>query len=228
MSVLTLVRHGQASFGAERYDRLSPLGERQAEHLREHFETIGQPPDRLIAGRPDRQQSTARILAGPRNIDITIDEAFDEYDAGTLLRLHAERHGTTITDLMGADGRIDPRRFQRRLETVGLAWIAGELADPTLERWSDFRARVARGLATAMDRADRGTRVIVCTSAGVIGAAVGELLGLGDREALKLSWSVHNSSMTQILFDDERRSLRCFNATPHLEHPKRRSLLTYR
>lgn len=228
MSVLTLVRHGQASFGAERYDRLSPLGERQAEHLRQHFEAIGHLPHRLIAGRLDRQQSTARILAGSRNVELVIDDAFDEYDAGTLLRLHAERHGTSIADLMGDEGRIDARRFQRRLETVGLAWVAGELAAPTLERWPEFRSRVGRGLATVMDQAGRGTRVIVCTSAGVIGAAVGELLGLDDRETLKLSWSVHNSSMTQILFDGERRSLRCFNTVPHLEHPERRNLLTYR
>lgn len=228
MSVLTLVRHGQASFGAERYDRLSPIGERQAQHLREHLASIGHLPDRLIAGTLDRQQSTARILAGDHDVTLTIDDAFDEYDAGTLLRLHAERHGTSIADLLNADGTIDPRRFQRRLEAVGLAWVEGSLAAPTLERWPEFRARVARGLDSVMTQAGRGTRVIVCTSAGVIGAAVGELLGLGDQEALKLSWSVHNSSVTQVLFDGERRSLRCFNAVPHLEHPERRSLLTYR
>ena len=37
MSVLTLVRHGQASFFAADYDRLSPAGEGQARHLGDYW-----------------------------------------------------------------------------------------------------------------------------------------------------------------------------------------------
>ena len=33
MGTLYLVRHGQASFGEDDYDRLSPLGHRQAQQL---------------------------------------------------------------------------------------------------------------------------------------------------------------------------------------------------
>lgn len=33
MATIYLIRHGQASFGAENYDKLSPLGERQASIL---------------------------------------------------------------------------------------------------------------------------------------------------------------------------------------------------
>jgi hypothetical protein len=61
-----------------------------------------------------------------------------------------------------------------------------------------------------------------------VGAAVGHLLGLPPREAIKLSWSVHNSSVTRVQYDGARTSLLSFNSVPHLEHPERRSLLTYR
>ncbi len=33
MGTLYLVRHGQASFGSDDYDRLSPLGQRQSQRL---------------------------------------------------------------------------------------------------------------------------------------------------------------------------------------------------
>ena len=88
--------------------------------------------------------------------------------------------------------------------------------------------RVAAAIGEVMAREGRSRRVVVSTSAGVVGAAVGHLLGLPPREAVKLSWSVHNSSVTRIQYDGARTSLSSFNTVPHLEHPERRSLLTYR
>jgi broad specificity phosphatase PhoE len=37
MSEIYLIRHGQASFGSDNYDRLSPLGVRQAQCLAKHL-----------------------------------------------------------------------------------------------------------------------------------------------------------------------------------------------
>lgn len=37
MGTLYLVRHGQASFGADDYDQLSPLGQRQSVRLGEYL-----------------------------------------------------------------------------------------------------------------------------------------------------------------------------------------------
>ncbi|NDB25614.1 MAG: histidine phosphatase family protein, partial [Gammaproteobacteria bacterium] len=47
MSTIHLIRHGQASFGAADYDRLSSLGEQQVEHLRDHYARIRQPVDAI-------------------------------------------------------------------------------------------------------------------------------------------------------------------------------------
>jgi len=41
MGTLYLVRHGQASFGADNYDVLSPLGHRQAERLGQYLKERG-------------------------------------------------------------------------------------------------------------------------------------------------------------------------------------------
>ena len=41
MANLLVIRHGQASFGAENYDQLSPLGQRQADLTGEFLAKMG-------------------------------------------------------------------------------------------------------------------------------------------------------------------------------------------
>ncbi|MFM7706484.1 MAG: histidine phosphatase family protein [Gammaproteobacteria bacterium] len=227
MSILYLVRHGQASFGTHDYDRLSALGVRQVELLRDHLRSLEDAPHAIYSGSLKRQQHTARILADGAEDTIITLPAFDEYGAGSLIRAHAAQTGVTLPE-PGGEAPVDPRAFQRRLEEVGVLWADGALQAPGIEPWERFSGRVAEGLRELMAREGRSRRVYVSTSAGVIGAAVGALLGLAPREAVKLSWSVHNSSLTRIQFDGRRTSLLSFNAAPHLEHPDRRPMLTFR
>ena len=63
MSSLALVRHGQASFFAENYDQLSPLGEQQARLLGEYWLRRGVRFDEVYTGPRVRQIETA-ALAG--------------------------------------------------------------------------------------------------------------------------------------------------------------------
>jgi len=58
MGTLYLVRHGQASFGADDYDVLSPLGMQQATRLGEYFKTKGITFDAALTGTLQRQIST--------------------------------------------------------------------------------------------------------------------------------------------------------------------------
>ena len=227
MSTLYLVRHGQASFGQPDYDLLSSLGERQVGLLRDHLHGVAEAPHALYSGTLRRQRDTAKILAAPTGTTVTELDGLNEYSAGSLIRAHAAATGATLHD-PGSGERIDPRAFQRRLEEVGMLWAEGKLQAPGVEPWQAFSDRVAAAIAEVMAREGRSRRVVVSTSAGVVGAAVGHLLGLPPREAVKLSWSVHNSSVTRIQYDGARTSLLSFNTVPHLEHPERRSLLTYR
>ena len=65
MGTLYLVRHGQASFGADDYDQLSDLGRRQSLRLGEYFAQKGVRFDGLIAGALRRHKQTmAAILEG--------------------------------------------------------------------------------------------------------------------------------------------------------------------
>jgi len=236
VSTIHLIRHGQASFGSADYDRLSSLGEQQVMHLRDHYARIRQPVDAIYSGTLQRQRSTAEILASLHGDGsgssssgsggIQQHSAFNEYD---LLKAHAKRSGLPLTALQGPNAKPDPRAFQRRLEQAGRAWIAGELDARGVEPWRVFRSRVAEGLEEIMRSEGRSRQIVVCSSAGTIGAAVGHVLGLDDEGALKLSWTLFNSSITRIRYDDARRNLEVFNAVPHLEaQPDPRPLVTFR
>ena len=58
MGTLYLVRHGQASFGADDYDVLSPLGQRQSARLGEYFNSKGVRFDAALTGTLNRQVQT--------------------------------------------------------------------------------------------------------------------------------------------------------------------------
>ena len=63
MSHVWLIRHGQASFGADDYDKLSDHGIRQARMLGEWLAARDIRPARMMVGTLKRQRETAEALA---------------------------------------------------------------------------------------------------------------------------------------------------------------------
>ena len=67
MGNLYLVRHGQASFGADDYDQLSDLGQRQSQRLGEYFAGKGLQFEAVLTGTLKRHAQTwAGIAKGAR------------------------------------------------------------------------------------------------------------------------------------------------------------------
>ena len=90
VSVLTLVRHAQASFFPEDYDRLSPLGEQQARLLGEFWVRQGMRFDEVYSGPRLRQRQTAE-MAGAACRAGRADLA-GAGRAGGLRRVRSSRH----------------------------------------------------------------------------------------------------------------------------------------
>ncbi|MFA6245264.1 MAG: phosphoglycerate mutase family protein, partial [Candidatus Hydrogenedentales bacterium] len=61
MGFLTVVRHGQASFHEDDYDKLSPLGEEQARSLGTYWARHGIRFDHVVSGPLVRQRRSAAI-----------------------------------------------------------------------------------------------------------------------------------------------------------------------
>jgi phosphohistidine phosphatase SixA len=64
MGTLYLVRHGQASFGAEDYDRLSDLGRRQCAQLGSWMKGRGLAFEAVLRGSLRRHRESLEALAG--------------------------------------------------------------------------------------------------------------------------------------------------------------------
>lgn len=239
MSRIFLVRHAQASFLEPDYDKLSPTGETQARLLGEHWGSRNVAFDRAYSGPRVRQIDTARIVAGaygrlgvafPRPV---VMQEFDEYQAEDVLRKSIPGLLETdprISDLHGAFLKAvtsEERRkaFQRMFEAVVVKWVDGEAPLRDVESWSEFCARVNRGLSKLASCGMPGEQVVIFSSGGPIGIAMQRALNLSPRDTLRVTWMSRNCSYSEFLSSGEQFTLSAFNSFPHLDDP---SLLTYR
>ena len=239
MSKLMLVRHGQASFFSDDYDKLSEMGLRQSRVLGEHWVERGEVFDEVYVGTLQRQRETGeavREVFDAAGRDWPVHEVLpglDEYPADeitdSLLPLLCERDEGFVrlkSDFDGAaEGPERYRTFHRLLAAVMAEWIGGEYEANGLMRWTEFRDGVRSALGDIMARTGRGRRVVVFSSGGPIGVAVQSALQAPDVMAAELNWRIHNCSVTEITFSGARVALDCFNVVGHLTDPE---LLTYR
>ena len=230
MGTLVLVRHGQASFLEADYDKLSPLGERQARLLGEHWARCGVRFDRVFHGPRVRQRRTAEIAlaacaaAGGQHPEPRLLETLDEVHLDGLLAQAlpelARREpdlGKLLDDFSAlAKGERPSSRFERRIARMVTLWATGEVSEG-VEPWAGFVGRVRAALAEMRLGAGSGARACGFTSAGTISAALQLALSAPPGNAADLMWRVRNSSVTEFAFSGERFSLTAFNGTPHLE-----------
>jgi len=260
MSRLILIRHAQASFSPDPsrafvdYDRLSPLGRRQAEALGEELVAAGVELDRVYVGPAVRQRETAEEVAmayvrhGRSWPDVRLHDGLAEHEGATVVRRalaeadHEEdraRLAAALEAMVARGGRgvatSDPshgvargdatRAYLTAFQRITRRWARGELPDALVgESWGSFRARVGACIRDVLADSGRGATVAAFTSGGPIGSTVASVLGLGDEKALELAWSVQNATLTELLFSEGRVSLKSFNAQPRIGSPE---LVTY-
>lgn len=206
MPVVLLVRHGQASFGAEDYDVLSDVGREQAAVVGAELSRRGLAGALLVSGTLRRQRDTATALG--LGDALRVDGRWDEYDHLGLIERY--RPGAT------SDG--SSRGLQVLLDAALGAWVG----DPD-GSWPAFRDGAAGALA---DVAAGGRDAVVVTSGGVVAAVAAPLLGLGAEGVVALNRVVANAAVTKVVVGRSGASLVSFNDHAHFE-PDRR-LLTYR
>jgi broad specificity phosphatase PhoE len=219
MAELVLVRHAQASFGAEDYDKLSALGWRQSRWLGEYFAERGAAFDRVLRGSLRRHAETlagigegmGRALAGDE------DARLDEYDSHALLNAHLKGNP------MPEGG--DRRDHFRILREAMYGWTDGTLSGAPHEPFAEFRGRVLAALADA--RKGAAKRVLVVSSGGPISTILADVLGMPLRGVVDLNLQTRNTGITELQAGANRIHCVSFNNVPHLDRPDRAGALTY-
>ncbi len=222
MGTLYLVRHGQASFGADDYDQLSELGHTQSVHLGEYFRRKGVRFEAVLTGTLRRHRQTwAGIREGYAD---ALPEALErpglnEYDAHAVI---AAVHPQPLA-------RPDTPELYRhhfRLLRDGLRqWMAGVVSPAGMPDYDSFRAGVVDALDHA--RAHCSGDVLIVSSGGPISTAVGHVLGTSPEATIELNLRLRNSAITELHCNPKRCQLQTFNTLPHLEHPDRAHCVSF-
>jgi len=221
MGILYLVRHGQASFGADNYDVLSELGQRQALRLGQYLRERGVVFEAAITGTLERQRQThAGICQGlGQSLPALERPALNEYDSLALIEaIHPQ-------PLARPDTPELYRHHFRLLRQALQAWIAGQIAPrgmPPFEQWRS-------GIQAALDhvrQAHQGA-VLLVSSGGPIATAVGQVIEASPTSWIELNLRIRNASVTQFEFNPKRHSLLTYNTLPHFDAPEYADWVTY-
>ncbi|EEE16465.1 phosphoglycerate mutase [Burkholderia multivorans CGD2M] len=223
MAELFLVRHGQASFGTDDYDRLSDVGVQQGVWLGEYFARGHAPFDRVICGTMTRHAQTVdAILRGMGRDDMPVERhpGLNEYDFHRLFAAAASDYPEIARLAAGS-----MHEHFRALKQVLQLWTEDRLGPAAPESWAHFQQRVAD--ARAAIRQSGGKRVLAVSSGGPIAVTIQQVLTAPPAIAIALNLQIRNSSLSQFFFNAEAFHLASFNGIPHLEDPERQSFRTY-
>jgi len=239
MGRLLLIRHAQASFLSQNYDKLSELGEKQARLLGEYWAKRNMGFDRAWTGPCVRHKDTARLArdaclqAGLQFPEPVVVPEFDEYQGDEVLQRGLPQlleSSDKIRDLHRAFEKSNGsherfKTFQKMFEAVIGMWVDGKISPHGVESWTEFSIRVNQGLTRFLSASRRGERVVIFTSGGPIALAAQRALQLTPKNTLQVSWMAQNCSFSEFFFSKGRFTLSIFNSFPHLDNP---SLQTYR
>lgn len=220
MGTLYLVRHGQASFGADDYDLLSPLGQRQSVRLGEYFKYKGLTFQAAMTGTLTRQRQTFSGICEGMGIamEATPWAGLNEYDSAALI-------GAIYPHKLEKPDTPELYKHHFRLLRDGLAqWMAGVVSPQGMPSYNDFAA----GVTGALDyvRKHYEGNVLLVSSGGPIATAVGQVLSTSPETTIELNMRIRNSSVTEFAFTPRRHTLVTYNTLPHLDAPEHASWVT--
>jgi broad specificity phosphatase PhoE len=221
MGNLYLVRHGQASFGAEDYDQLSEQGIRQCERLGDYFASKGLRFEAALVGTLRRHTQTFDGIGKGLGADLATLPwpGLNEYDSAAVI---ATVHPHPLTK----PETPEMYRHHFRLLRDGLTqWMNGVVSPRGMPSYEDFRL----GVVAALDhvRTHYTGDVLIVSSGGPIATAVGHVLGTSPETTIELNLRIRNSAVTEFAFTPKRHVLETFNTLPHLDHPDHKSWITY-
>ncbi|MGA2550843.1 MAG: histidine phosphatase family protein [Burkholderiaceae bacterium] len=232
MGTILVVRHGQAAFGTDDYDRLTEQGFEQSRLLGRYLAHRGLAFDAVVTGTLRRHIETADTILEALGASSTEAQhgherrpGLNEYDPQALVMALT---GQPVGQSEGA-ARRDPvvvREHFRLLRDALLAWTEGRTRPEGMPDWNAFQAGAVDALVWARERFSDGN-VLVVSSGGPIAAAVSASLQAPAKTAVELNLRIRNTAVTEFATSPKRHHLVCFNSIAHIEQHADVSLATY-
>jgi len=222
MAEITLVRHGQASFGTDNYDRLSNIGHRQARWLGKHWRQLDKHFDRVITGTMVRHHETAQgVLAGlEKALPIDAHPGLNEYDFQGLLTPLKEQHPAHWVETGHAK-----RDYYHNMKQALSYWMDGTIATDGKDSWATFCERIQAAFAFALDSGAK--RTLMVSSGGPISVILQSVLQLDNARTRDLTLQIKNSSTHKLLYNGTALTLDSFNDVSHLQSADKQHAITF-
>ena len=203
MTTIYLVRHGQASFGATSYDKLSAIGEQQATVLGQYFQKILKEQPYVVAGGMQRHRQTADFALAECFPEATphINIGWNEFNHQQVFAKYDARFNEPHLLKQDVAKESSPRAYLAKIFEGAISrWTDGEYHHEYDESWPHFKTRVEDTLQNLCDELaqSKPRYAVVFTSGGVISVAVGKLLGLSPEKTFALNWAIANASLTTL------------------------------
>jgi broad specificity phosphatase PhoE len=235
MATIYLVRHGQASFGAENYDELSALGRKQAQVTGDFFRSTGVVFDAVYSGDLSRQRETASLVianqekAVPHHIDSRFNEIQNDEQLKYLMP-EVIKHNPSMRALM-EKGLNSSKDYQKAIGAVFNYWVSPACNDTRIQSWADYSGDSRDALASVMQSQGAGKIVGIFASGGTVATLVAQVLGHGGEHTYRFYEPMFNCSVTQLFYSGDKVSLSSFNDCSFLRvigAQQGENLLTYR
>ncbi|MDB4476397.1 histidine phosphatase family protein [bacterium] len=235
MASIYLIRHGQASFGAENYDELSPLGRLQATLTGEYLARTGVTFDAAYSGTLERQKDTGTLALAAQSeaVPLIEDTRLDEVRNDEHLEYLLPKILETRPDIKAVvdQGLDSSKRFQKVIEAVFNYWVSPECDEPAIQSWAEYSEGVHSMLRDIIKTQGGGKTIGVFTSGGTIAALTAAVLKLPGSATYQFYEPVFNCSVTQLFYSADRVSLSYFNDCSFLRElsvSRGEKLVTYR
>ena len=225
MAQFYLVRHGQASFGSDNYDQLSPLGHQQARWLGEYFAERDMQFDGLITGDLVRHQETGAGICDGLGVQLPgeIHTGLNEFDFHSLVHAWQAQH----PEDKAKEDSAHASAFYRALKSAMKAWRHGELEGELPETWENFSDRVAAARDHIQQTYSDKEKVVIVSSGGAMGMFMKHALNTADDTVVELNLQIRNTSVIHGFFNNKVVRVASFNNVPHLDRADRFDAITY-
>lgn len=219
MSSIYLIRHGQASFGQQNYDQLSPLGEQQASRLGAALMPRIDSFDLVCKGSMFRHQQTAELCLSQQQQEAWVtNPGWNEYDHQDILAQLSPKY-TTAQDIQSfVKQQPNPKAaFEKLFNDAMFRWMSGDNDNDYVESWHDYQNRIKQALRDLTDNYKYAKKIAVFTSGGPISVVSQHLLGVPAKNIMQLNWTLVNCGITKVISTGNRLFVSSLNEHSHFE-----------
>jgi broad specificity phosphatase PhoE len=235
MSLIYLIRHGQADSLGKNYDTLTDLGQLQAKRLGEYFLRMRIEFDYAASGSLVRQKQTLEGILSPLRQEgncipeYQIHDELNEFEGRMWKEIAARigredpEYGLILEKYIELQKSGDPKcrkLFLKIIQRILKEWVEGGHKEVfPFDNYHDTVVSILKHIP------EEANSVLLTTSSTPVAILAGYSLGLTKKDYLPLMKVISNTSYNVFEWTHGNLSPITINSYPHIQYPEELTLL---